>query len=161
MVKELRDSTGAGVMAVKRALEEAQGDREQAAKILEAKGMAAAAGRAGRETSEGLIQAYIHSGSRIGALVEVNCETDFVARTPEFAKLGHELAMQVAAMSPRHVDSKSVPDGEDEVPPEELLLDQAYIRDPGITVRELIAQTAARTGENILVRRFNRFALGE
>ena len=161
MVKDLREKTGSGVMDAKRALEEAGGDQNKAREILLAKGLAAAASRAGRETSEGVIQAYIHSGSRTGAMVEVSCETDFVARTAEFSDLAHNLAMQVAAMSPRYVDKDSVPDGEDEAAPEELLLDQAYIRDPSITVQELIAQTAARTGENVRVRRFSRFALGE
>ena len=161
MVKALRDKTGAGVMDSKRALEEAEGDQEKAEEVLLKKGLAAAAGRVGRETSEGAIQPYIHSGSRIGAIVELNCETDFVARTSEFVELAHNLAMQVAAMSPRFVDRDSVPEDEDGIEPEELLLEQAYIRDPGITVAELIAQTGARMGENVRVRRFCRFALGE
>ncbi len=161
MVKALREETGAGVMDSKRALEEAEGDQEKAKEVLLQKGLAAAARRAGRETSEGVIQSYIHSGSRIGAIVELNSETDFVARTPEFVELAHNLAMQVAAMSPRFVDRDSVPEDEDGVEPEELLLEQAYIRDPGITVAELIAQTGARTGENVQVRRFCRFGLGE
>ena len=161
MVKELRDKTGAGVMDAKRALEEADGNQEKASEILKEKGLADAAKRAGRETSEGLIEAYIHSGSRIGAMVEVNCETDFVARTPEFAELANNLAMQIAAMSPLYVDRHSVPDDAGDVDDDQLLLDQVFIRDPGMMVRELIDQTNARTGENVKVKRFSRFALGE
>ena len=161
MVKELRDKTGAGVMDAKRALEEADGNQEKASEILKEKGLADAAKRAGRETSEGLIESYIHSGSRIGAMVEVNCETDFVARTPEFGELANNLAMQIAAMSPLYVDRDSVPDDAGEVDDDQLLLDQVFIRDPGMTVRELIDQTNARTGENVKVKRFSRFALGE
>ncbi len=161
MVKELRDKTGAGVMDSKRALEEAGGNQEKAAVILKEKGLADAAKRAGRETSEGLIESYIHSGNRIGAMVEVNCETDFVARTPEFGELVNNLAMQIAAMSPLYVDRDSVPDDAGDVGDDQLLLDQVFIRDPGMTVRELIQQTNARTGENIKVKRFSRFALGE
>ena len=161
MVKELRDKTGAGVMDAKRALEEADGNQEKASEILKEKGFADAAKRAGRETSEGLIESYIHSGSRIGAMVEVNCETDFVARTPEFGELANNLAMQIAAMSPLYVDRDSVPDDAGDVADDQLLLDQVFIRDPGMTVRELIDQTNARTGENVKVKRFSRFALGE
>ena len=161
MVKELRDKTGAGVMDAKRALEEADGNQEKASEILKKKGLADAAKRAGRETSEGLIESYIHSGSRIGAMVEVNCETDFVARTPEFAELANNLAMQIAAMSPLYLDRHSVPDDAGDVDDDQLLLDQVYIRDPGMTVRELIDQTNVRIGENVKVKRFSRFALGE
>ena len=161
MVKELRDKTGAGVMDAKRALEEADGNQEKASDILKVKGLADAAKRAGRETSEGLIESYIHSGGRIGAMVEVNCETDFVARTSEFGDLANNLAMQIAAMSPLYVDRDSVPDDADEVGDDQLLLDQVFIKDPGMTVRELIHHTNATTGENIKVKRFARFALGE
>ncbi len=161
MVKELRDKTGAGVMDAKRALEEADGNQDKASEILKVKGLADAAKRAGRETSEGLIESYIHSGSRIGAMVEVNCETDFVARTTEFGELAKNLAMQIAAMSPLYIDRDSLPDDASEVGDDQLLLDQVFIRDPGMTVRELIDQTNALTGENIRVKRFSRFALGE
>ena len=148
-------------MDAKRALEEAGGNQEKAAEILKKKGLADAAKRAGRKTSEGLIESYIHSGNRIGAMVEVNCETDFVARTQEFGELAKNLAMQIAAMSPLYVDRDSVPDDAGDVGDDQLLLDQVFIRDPGMTVRELISQTNARTGENIKVKRFSRFALGE
>ncbi|NQW17255.1 MAG: translation elongation factor Ts [Chloroflexi bacterium] len=161
MVKELRDRTGAGVMDAKKALEQADGDQSKAEELLKEHGLADAAKRAGRETSEGLVQSYIHPGSRIGTLVEVNCETDFVARTDEFQELTKSLAMQIAAMSPKYIDRDSVPDDEENVPDEEVLLTQAYIRDPSISVNELIQQVNAKTGENIKIRRFERFALGE
>lgn len=160
MVKDLRDRTGAGVMDAKRALEESGGDQKKAEELLQEKGLADAAKRAGRETLEGVIQSYIHSGNRIGALVELNCETDFVGRTPEFQDLARNLAMQVAAMSPKFTDREDGDESKD-APPEEILLEQAYIRDPRMTVKEVIAQVVAKTGENIRVRRFARFALGE
>lgn len=161
MVKELRDRTGAGVMDAKRALEEAGGDQKQAEEGLRKKGLAAAAKRAGRETYEGVVHAYIHQGSRIGALVELNCETDFVARTPEFQDLARDIAMQVAAMSPRFVNRQEAEDSGDQVGDEEILLEQAYIRDPSVTVNDVVTQVVAKTGENCKVRRFTRFALGE
>ena len=152
-------------MDSKRALDTADGDQAKAELILKEKGLADAAKRAGRETSEGLIEAYIHSGSRIGALVEVNCETDFVAHTDDFRDLAKNLAMQIAAMSPLYIDRDSIPEdapeNAEDVGEEQLLLDQAFIRDPSITIRELIDLTNAKTGENIRVNRFSRFALGE
>ena len=161
MVKELRDRVGAGVMDAKKALEAADGDQEKAEEILKQEGLADAAKRAGRETSEGLVQSYIHPGNRIGTLVEVNCETDFVARTDEFQELARDIAMQIAAMSPKYIDRESVPEDETDVEDEEILLSQAFIKDPSITVDELIQQTNSKTGENIKIRRFQRFALGE
>jgi elongation factor Ts len=161
MVKELRDRVGAGVMDAKKALEAADGDQSKAEEILKQEGLADAAKRAGRETSEGLVQSYIHPGNRIGTLVEVNCETDFVARTEEFQTLARDIAMQIAAMSPKYIDRDSVPEDETDVEDEELLLSQAFIKDPSITVSELIQQTNSLTGENINIRRFERFALGE
>jgi elongation factor Ts len=161
MVKELRSRTGAGVMDARKALDDAGGDLKKAEEILAEKGLASAARKAGRETSQGLVESYIHSGNRVGALVELNCETDFVARTQEFRTLARNLAMQVAAMSPAFVDREAVPPDAGEVTDEQLLLDQAYIRDPGKTVREVITEVIAKTGENIRVRRFSRFALGE
>jgi elongation factor Ts len=161
MVKELRDRVGAGVMDAKKALDAADGDQSKAEEILKQEGLADAAKRAGRETSEGLVQSYIHPGNRIGTLVEVNCETDFVARTDEFQELARDIAMQIAAMSPKYIDRESVPEDETEVEDEELLLSQAFIKDPSISVNELIQQTNFKTGENIKIRRFERFALGE
>jgi elongation factor Ts len=185
MVKELRARTGAGVMDCRRALEETGGDFDRAVEILRAKGLAAAARRAGRVASEGLIEAYVHPGSRLGALVELNCETDFVARTDEFRKLARELAMQVAATSPRYVSKDDVPaealaerraelaresDGAGDAEVERrltqwlaevTLLDQPYIRDAGRRVADIVADTTARLGEHVVVRRFARFKLGE
>jgi elongation factor Ts len=161
MVKELREKTGAGVMDAKKALEAAGGDMSKAEKALAEKGLASAAKKAGRATGDGVIESYIHAGSRIGAMVELNCETDFVARTPEFKELARNLAMQVAAMSPRYVDRSQVPSEADNVKDEDLLLKQAYIRDSSKTIEDLIKETIAKVGENVQVRRFSRFALGE
>jgi elongation factor Ts len=161
MVKELRDKTGAGVMDAKKALEASNGDMARAEKALAEKGLASAAKKVGRQTSEGVISSYIHSGSRIGAMVELNCETDFVARTPEFQELARNLAMQIAAMTPRYVSRAEVPAAVADVKDEELLLEQAYIRDSSKKVEDLIKESIARVGENIQVRRFSRFALGE
>lgn len=155
-IRELRESTGAGIMDCKRALQDANGSLEGAQTILRKKGMASAAKRAGRTANQGIIESYIHSGSRVGTLVELNCETDFVARTEDFRALAHDLAMQVAAMDPaRFADEAS-----DEAANAELL-EQAFIKDPSKTVQDLVTETIARTGENIQVRRFVRFALGE
>ena len=161
-IKALREKTGAGVMDCKRALEEANGDPEGAEKLLKEKGLADAAKRVGRETREGLVEAYIHAGSRLGALVEVDCETDFVARTREMKDLAHALAMQVAAMpSTSYVDRSEVPE-DDTRPPEEIcLVDQSDIRDPSRTVADVIQEVGVKVGENVRVRRFVRFALGE
>ncbi len=171
MIKELRERTGAGIMDAKRALEEAGGDMERAAEILRQQGLARAARKAGRATSQGLVHAYIHGGGRIGALIEVNCETDFVARTDEFKQLVHNLAMQVAATAPRYVSVEDVPqdvleEGAREAGSVEkfieqtVLLAQPFIKDPSRTVEEVIKETIARLGENIRVRRFARFELG-
>ncbi len=145
-VQRLRTETGAGVMDCKRALEEADGDYEKAKALIAERGLAAAAKKAGREASEGAVAAYIHAGGRIGALVELASETDFVSRNAEFQKLAQELAMQVAAMAPADVDE---------------LLGQAYIRDASKTIKDLVSATAASTGENVHVRRIQRFAVGE
>jgi elongation factor Ts len=185
LVKELRTRTGAGIMDCRKALEEAGGDLERAAELLRVKGLAAAAKRAGREASEGLVEAYVHAGSRLGALVEVNCETDFVARTEEFKRLAKELAMQVAATSPRFLSKDEVSaeamaeqraaiareaDGASEAEidrrlqqwvQEVVLLEQPYIRDVARRIGELVTEASARTGENVRIRRFARFKLGE
>lgn len=160
-VKELRDRTGAGVMDAKKALEATGGDIAKAEKALAEKGLASAVKTAGRATSEGVIASYIHSGSRIGSMVELNCESDFVARTPEFSDLARNLAMQIAAMSPQFIDRARVPADAGQVKDEELLMEQAYIRDASKKVEDLVKETIARVGENIQVRRFSRFALGE
>jgi len=161
-IKALRGKTGAGVMDCKRALEEAKGDLEGAEVLLRDKGLADAVKRVGRETREGLVEAYIHAGGRLGALVEVDCETDFVARTAEMKELAHALAMQVAAMpSTSYVDRSEMPEDETGSPEEICLVDQSYIRDPSRTVADVIQEMAAKVGENVRVRRFARFALGE
>jgi elongation factor Ts len=185
MVKTLRARTGAGVMDCRRALEESKGDVEAAVELLKAKGLAAAAKRAGRAASEGIVEAYIHPGNRLGALVELNCETDFVARTDEFKGLARELAMQVAASAPRYVSKEDVPaedvanrrsgmlnetPGATEAQVEKwmadwfadvALLEQPYIRDAGRRIGDMITEAIARTGENIQIKRFSRFKLGE
>ena len=160
-IKELRDQTGAGIMDAKRALEDAGGDMKAAAQALMEKGLASAAKRAGRDAAEGVIEAYIHTGSRVGALVELNCETDFVARTPEFKALARDLAMQVAAMNPQYVNRESVPDDVEEVSEDDILLDQMYIRDNSVKVADLVTELIAKVGENVKVGRIERFALGE
>ena len=160
-IKELRDMTGAGIMDSKRALEDADGDIKQATAALMEKGLASAAKRAGREVGEGVIEAYIHTGSRVGSLVELNCETDFVARTPDFKELARDLAMQVAAMNPRYIDRGSIPEGADEVSNDEILLDQMYIRDTSVKVGDLVSEMVAKVGENVKIGRIERFALGE
>lgn len=160
-IKTLRARTSAGVMDCKRALEEAGGDLAKAEELLKQKGVALAGRKAARDVREGVVECYVHTGNRVGAMVELNCETDFVARTEEFKELAHSLAMQVAAMAPRYVDNGEVPP-EDAVNPEEAcLLEQPFIKDPSKTVGELISDLVARMGENVRVRRFERFALGE
>lgn len=161
MIRELRDKTGAGIMDAKRALEQAGGDSEKAEELLKEKGLASAAKRAGRATSEGVVASYIHSGGRIGAMVEVNCETDFVARTDDFQDLAKNLAMQIAAMSPRFVNREAVTQDAGDVQDEELLMEQDYIREPGTKISDLVQQLAAKTGENIVISRFSRFELGQ
>lgn len=160
MIKELRNQCGAGVMDCRNALLEVNGDVEKALQILKEKGLLKAQKRADRVTTQGLVEAYIHTGGRIGALIEVNCETDFVARTDEFKALAHELAMQVAALAPQFITEEEIPDGANVEPQVACLLLQPYIRDPGKTVRDVIIETIARVGENIRVRRFARFELG-
>ncbi len=160
-IKQLRDKTGAGIMDSKRALEAAEGDMDKAAAALMEKGLASAAKRAGREATEGVIEAYIHTGSRVGSLVELNCETDFVARTSEFKALARDLAMQVAAMNPKYVDREGVPEEAGEISEDEILLDQMYIRDGSVRVSDLVKEMISKVGENVKVGRIERFALGE
>lgn len=190
-VKELRERSGAGVLDCKNALSEAGGDVEKALVLLREKGLAAAAKRAARTASEGMIGSYIHAGGRIGVLLEVNCETDFVARTEDFQQLVKDLAMQVAAAQPRYVRREEVPEEVLEQerriyraqaegsgkPPQVIerivegklekffadacLMEQPFIKDPDRKVSDVVAEAVARTGENIVVRRFARFALGE
>ena len=190
-VKQLRDKTGAGMMECKAALSEANGDTEEAITILRKRGLAQAAKRAGRATAQGTIGTYIHLGGRIGVMVEVNCESDFVARTDDFNNLVKEVAMHVAAADPRWTRREEVP--ADAIEKEKniyraqmessgkpaqvmdkiiegklgnfysqfVLLDQPSVRDPNVTIAQLVAQASAKTGENIQVTRFVRFRVGE
>ncbi|HEX8024850.1 MAG TPA: translation elongation factor Ts [Candidatus Limnocylindrales bacterium] len=190
MVRDLRERTGAGMMDCKRALSEADGDIEVATTILRERGMAAAGKKSGREVREGLIGQYIHTGGRVGVLIEVNCETDFVARTEQFQDLVRVLAVQVAGLSPLYVDVESIPAADLEAKKAELaadtsvaskpaeiqakivdgqlqkwfkevvLLEQPY-RDTDRLVRDIVTEAIATIGENIRVRRFTRYALGE
>ncbi len=191
LVKELRERTGAGMMDCKKALAENNGDLEKAVDFLREKGLAAAAKKAGRITADGLVESYIHGGGRIGVLVEVNCETDFVAKTDEFKALVRDIAMQVAASRPEYVRREEVP-GEviarekeiltaqaaNEGKPDKIiqrmvegriekffkevcLLEQPFIKNPDISVQQLITESIAKIGENISVRRFVRYELGE
>ncbi len=190
-IKELRERTGAGMMDCKKALQECQGDMEKAIAWLRKKGMAKAAKRAGRSASEGVVQAYIHGGGKIGVLVEINCETDFVARTEDFQNFAKEIAMQIAATNPLAINKEDLPsevlEKEKEIyrqqaldsgKPEKVvekivegklnkfyeqtcLLEQPYIRDDKIKIKDLLNELVAKTGEKIVIRRFVRFQLGE
>ena len=160
LIKELRARTSAGVMDCKKALEESKGDIDKAESFLKEKGVASAAKKADRDTDQGLIDTYIHSGGRIGAMIEINCETDFVARTDDFAGLAHDIAMQVAAMSPEFLTMKDVLEN-DTASEDKCLLSQPFIKDPSKTIQDLINETVGKLGENIRVRRFQRFSLGE
>ncbi len=189
-VKRLRDLTGAGFMDCKRALEETGGDIDRAVAVLRERGQAAAARKGDREVRDGLVDSYIHPGGRVGVLIEVNCETDFVARTDQFRKLVHDLAVQVAGLAPRYVDVDHIPAADLEAKKADLLADETVMkkpehiraqivegqlkkwyaevclldqpfRDTDITVRDLVTQAIATIGENIRVRRFVRFALAE
>jgi elongation factor Ts len=159
MVKDLREQTGAGFADCRNALSTCEGNVEKAVEILKAKGLAKAEKRAARATAAGLVETYIHTAGRIGAMVEVNCETDFVARTDQFKEMAHCLAMQVAAMAPVCVAKEDAPEGK-EIADESCLLLQPYIKDPTKLIKDVIAETIAKTGENIKVRRFIRFELG-
>ncbi|RMD46508.1 MAG: translation elongation factor Ts [Aquificota bacterium] len=191
LVKTLREMTGAGVLECKKALEETNGNLEEAVEYLRKRGIAKAAKKAGRETKEGIIHAYIHAGGRIGVLLELNCETDFVARNEVFKELANEIALQIAAMRPQYVSRDTVPkeviekEGEiareaalAEGKPEHIaekiaegkvekflkevcLLEQPYIKDDKKTIEDLIKEYIAKLGENIQVRRFTRYELGE
>jgi len=190
-VKELREKTGAGMLDCKKALEEANGDIEKASEILREKGLAAAAKKAGRLASEGVVESYIHANGRIGVLVEVNCETDFVANTDQFRNFVKDVAMHIAAMSPKYVSREEVPSEElekekeilraqalNEGKPEKIvekmvegrinkyyeeicLLEQTFVKDQDKTIQTLVNEKIATIGENISIRRFVRFELGE
>jgi elongation factor Ts len=161
MVKELRDQSGAGIMQCRKALMECEGDAKKALEVLKQQSLFKAAKKAERKAVEGLVEAYIHTAGRVGAMVELNCETDFVARTDEFKQLAHHLAMQVAAMNPKFITEKEYKPETEEEPQDACLLLQADIKQPDKTIKETIAEVIARTGENIKVSRFTRFELGE
>jgi len=191
MVKRLREMTGAGILDCRKALEETGGDFEKAIDYLREKGLARAARKLERTAREGLVVAYVHPGNRVGVLLELNCETDFVARTPEFQQLAHDLLLQIAATSPRYIRREEIPaevlEHERQIylkealnegkPPhiaekiaesrlnrfiqEVCLLEQPFIKDEDRTVGQVIMETIARVGENIVVRRFTRYELGE
>lgn len=191
MVKELRDATGAGVLDAKKALEGANGDFDKAVDTLREKGAARAAKRAGREASEGVIELYAHPGNRVGVILEINCETDFVARNEEFANLAHDLALHIAAMNPQYITTDEVPaeelnretevlrnqalaEGKPEQVVEKIvagrmskfyeefcLLEQPFVKDDKVKIKDLITDSIRKTGENIIVRRFARYELGE
>jgi len=159
-IKRLREETGAGVMDSKRALEEAAGDFEKAREFIREQGIAAAAKRADRTTSEGLVESYIHGAGRIGALVEVQCETDFVARTDTFKVLARDVAMHVAAMNPLALTAEDVPADAPGSAEDNALLTQSFIKDSSQSIGDLVQTAIGQTGENIRISRFSRFELG-
>ena len=160
-IRALREQTGAGIMECKQALEEHDGDLNKSAEGLRQKGFSQAAKRAGRETSEGVIEAYIHTGNRVGALVELGCETDFVARTPEFKELAHNIAMQVAAMAPAYLDESDMDEDDSRPAGQVTLLQQPFLKDNSMSVSEVVQEMAAKVGENVKLVRFSRLALEE
>lgn len=190
-VKSLRERTGAGMMDCKNALTEANGDVEKAVEILREKGLAAAVKKSGRIAAEGIVESYIHMGGKIGVLVEVNCETDFVAKTPEFKSFVHDIAMHIAAANPTYVSEDEVSEEDiekekailraqalNEGKPEKIvekmvegrilkfkkeicLLEQPFVKDPDKTVKQLVTDQVARIGENVSIRRFTRYEMGE
>ena len=190
-VKELRNMTGAGIMDCKKALQEADGDKEKAIDILREKGISAAAKKPDRVAAEGIVESYIHMGGKIGVLVEVNCETDFVAKTPEFKSFVRDIAMHVAATNPQYLSKEDVPEKDiakekeilraqalSEGKPEKIvdrmvegrlgkyfreicLLEQAFVKDPDKTIRDIVNEQITRVGENIRIRRFVRYEMGE
>lgn len=191
MVKELRDATGAGILDAKKALESTDGDFDKAVDILREKGAARAAKRAGREANEGVVELYAHPGNRVGVMLELNCETDFVARNEQFTDLAHDLALHIAAMNPQFLSKEDVDEealeremsvlraqAKQEGKPDHIvdkivsgrlekyyqevcLLEQPFVKDDSFTIQELITDLISQTGENIVVRRFVRYELGE
>jgi len=191
MIKELRTATGAGVLDCRKALQEANGDFEKAVDFLREKGMATAAKRADRDASNGIVELYSHGDGRVGVMVEVNCETDFVARSEQFRTMAHEIALQIAASAPKYIKAEEIPAAEldheaeiararakeegkpdsvlekivegrlEKFKDEVVLLRQPYIRDESMNVEKLLLQTVAAIGENLVIRRFQRWELGE
>lgn len=165
-IKELRQLTSCGVIECKKALEEAKGDMKAAIEILKKRGMQLAAKKADRSARQGKVESYVHGGGKIGVLVEVNCETDFVARNEEFQKFTRDVAMQIAAMNPKYIKKEEVPqeiiakEG-NEFYKHACLLEQAFIKDASLTISDYLTSIIAKTGENVIVRRFSRYQLGE
>ena len=157
-VKELRQKTGAGVMDCKKALTDAGGNFEKACEIIAERGLAIAKKKSERTAEQGVIECYVHTGNHLGVMVEVNCETDFVARTSEFKELAHNIALQISAMAPQYITAGEA--SADAETAAVCLLLQPYIKDPAKTIQDIITETIAKTGENIKVRRFVRFELG-
>jgi elongation factor Ts len=158
-IKALREQTSAGIMECKRALQETEGDLIAATTKLRERGYEIAKKKDNRATGQGLVESYVHAGGRVGALVEINCESDFVARTPEFEGLAHDLAMQVVATRPCCLSPEDVPEGQ-EFAEEDCLLLQPFIKDPTKKVQDIVAEMVAKVRENIKIRRFVRFELG-
>ena len=159
-VRELREKTGAGVLQCKQALVACDGEMEKALEHLRQQGFASAGRKASRSTTEGIIESYIHLGSQIGVLIELNCESDFVARNEIFKQLAHDLALQIAAMSPQYISQEEIPEGTQANPEIACLLLQPFVKDTDCTIQEVVNQAIARLGENIRVRRFARFEVG-
>ena len=191
MIKELRTATGAGILDCRKALEDSNGSMEKALEFLREKGLATAEKRAGRKASEGVVELYSHGNGRVGVMIELNCETDFVGRSEAFRTLAHELALQIAGMSPEYITEEDIPaeiiereeriatiKAKEEGKPDQILpkivegsvkkfkdqfvlMRQAYIRDESITIQDLVNQNVAAMGENVVIRRFARWSLGE
>jgi elongation factor Ts len=160
VIKELRARTSAGISDCKNALNKTQGDLEAAIEVLKQRGRIIAEKKAGRVVQEGLIESYIHHSGHVGVLLELNCETDFVAKTDDFKQMAHDLAMQVAAMSPQYLCADDLND-EDELDPKQVcLLEQPFVKEPSKPVKDVIAEAIAKVGENIKIRRFNRYEIG-
>jgi len=161
LVRTLRDQTGAGIMDCKEALEKSGGDMEKAVQALREKGVASATKRVGKDTNEGIVETYLHTGGRVGAMVELGCETDFVARTEEFQKLAHDICMQIAAMGPVYIDADEIEEGDDRPPAQIALMLQPFIKNGSSSVGEMVRELAGKVGENVRVIRFSRLAVGE
>ena len=161
-VRRLRDLTGAGIMDCKKALDEANGDLDKAQKILKEKGVMNAEKKAGRETAQGMVDSYIHMQGKVGVLVEVNCETDFVAATPEFKQLVHDIALQIAGIpTTLAITEEDLPADAEGSIEETVLMKQPFLKDGSKTIEQLVKEVIGKTGENIRIRRFSRFVLGQ
>lgn len=161
LIRDLREKTSAGVMECKQALLDAGGDLDKASDILKERGLAKAEKKMDRIASQGLVEAYVHAGGRIGAMIELNCESDFVARTDEFKALAHDLALQVAATNPQYISPEDIPQGTKVSPEEACLLAQPFIKDAGRKISDIMAEVSAKVGEKVVVGRFARFQISK